>query len=267
MTESTKLVPPAQTTCSDCLNDCGDDPAVQSGTAAPCSTYGASQATKIDNDGVTSFALAMALRLTQARGQGRGGWHDPSQCSIETLGKLFAAAAFRGKTIDAGNYLMMLHQRGAEREVITQALVDHCHSATLPPPTDPGWPSAPGQCWGTNDEDFGCDTLDELLEQNGDLQPGDVVYVGEAHHPDPAEYADAEYVLDQVASQGYDDGGEYAENYPDVSTEAQAQLNSFLRPWLRKHCAPSFYVVSNSRPHTLTEADFAGRGRGEVPHD
>ncbi len=250
----------------DCLNSCGDDPAVAKGATTPCQWHAGIRAAWIDNNGVNTFAQAMCSRLEQKRAEGRGGWYDPAQCTVEYLAALLIGAILKGNAVDVANFAMMLHQRRAGPAVITQALLNHCAIAAAPL-QDPGWSGERGECWSANDEDFDSDTLDELLDRNDHLRPGDVVYVGESRHPDPAKYMDADGVLDEVASQGYDDGGKYAEDYPgEVSEEAKSQLNGFLRSWLRTHCAPSFYSVPKSRPYTLTAADFATTDHLETGH-
>ncbi|KJK24036.1 hypothetical protein UB46_12885 [Burkholderiaceae bacterium 16] len=103
-----------------------------------------------------------------------------------------------------------------------------------------------------------------MLAENDQLKPGDTVHVGQSAHPNPANYVDADDVIDVAANRGYDDGGEFAEDYPgDISEEAKERLNRFLRAWLRTYCAPSFYTVENERPYVLTAADFAGRQTSE----
>ena len=39
----------------------------------------------IDNQGVADFADAMRRKLEKKRAEGRGGWHDPDQCQLDTL--------------------------------------------------------------------------------------------------------------------------------------------------------------------------------------
>lgn len=112
------------------------------------------------------------------------------------------------------------------------------------------------QCWSANGEDFIFQSLRELLDAGADLAPGDVVHVGEADYPDTHQLIDASDVMDQMTDRAWDIAGEYAMDYPDVSNEAKAELESLLSAWITKHCPPTFFVVKNSKEYTLTTADM-----------
>lgn len=113
------------------------------------------------------------------------------------------------------------------------------------------------ECWSANDEDFSCLGLDELLNENDELKPGDTVYRGEAVRPDPTSYVDANDVIEMLGERAYDDAGDHADGWPCVSKDAEGELNHLLAGWMQKHCPPpSFYRVKNSTPYVLTEADF-----------
>ncbi|MBA4707550.1 hypothetical protein [Aquitalea aquatica] len=109
--------------------------------------------------------------------------------------------------------------------------------------------------WSENGEDFTSESLCELIE-NGELQPGQTIYVGEVKYHS-TDWIGADDVIDMIADRGYDEGGEYAECFPDVSEEAQAELEAFLAAWQAKHCAPSFFQVINVKEHVITEEEYA----------
>lgn len=116
-----------------------------------------------------------------------------------------------------------------------------------------------GECWSTNDEEFNCLDLAELLNENDELRPGDTIYRGEAVKPDPASYVDASDVIELLGERAHDDGGEYTDGWPDVSREAEAELEQLLKEWVRKHCSPTpFYRVKSTAPYVLTPQDFEG---------
>ncbi|WP_349616962.1 hypothetical protein [Azotobacter salinestris] len=122
---------------------------------------------------------------------------------------------------------------------------------------------SPIECWSTNEEDFNSLSLDELIGSNEHLKVGDTVWKGEAVHPDPTSYIDAGDVIELIGGRAYDDCGEYAEDFPDVSGEAKAELDELLAGWIRKHCSTtSFYKVSNVVEYTLTAEDLAGAEQG-----
>ena len=64
-----------------------------------------------DEAGVANFTDAMLERLEEKRGQGRGGWWDESQCSLQHLRDLFMQAVAKGNLVDIANFAMMIHSR------------------------------------------------------------------------------------------------------------------------------------------------------------
>lgn len=77
-----------------------------------------------DDAAVDRFAAAMKAKLAKAREKGRGGWDDPAQCSVEFLAKLLVEHLTKGNAgtfEDVANFAMMLHQRGADPQVLADA--------------------------------------------------------------------------------------------------------------------------------------------------
>lgn len=76
-----------------------------------------------DDAAVDRFAAAMKAKLAKAREKGRGGWDDPAQCSVEFLAKLLVEHLTKGNAgtfEDVANFAMMLHQRGADPQVLAR---------------------------------------------------------------------------------------------------------------------------------------------------
>lgn len=65
-----------------------------------------------DNLAVDRFAAAMKEKLAQKRAEGRGGWDNPDECSIEALSRMLIEHLGKGDPVDIGNFAMMIHQRG-----------------------------------------------------------------------------------------------------------------------------------------------------------
>jgi hypothetical protein len=62
--------------------------------------------------------------------------------------------------------------------------------------------------------------------------------------PDPAKYVpDVVSVLDQMSADAGDEGGDAAEDYPDVSKEGEEALGMLLRAWARQYARPTFWVA------------------------
>jgi hypothetical protein len=75
-----------------------------------------------DDVAIAVFGAQLASAMASGRMNGRGGWNNPNECSIEKLASLLVNNVWSGDIIDIGNYAMMLHYRGADRSAIPLAL-------------------------------------------------------------------------------------------------------------------------------------------------
>ena len=64
-----------------------------------------------DELGVLNFQREMRDKLEAKRLQGRSGWDDPDQCSIESLWELLEEHVQKRQAIDIGNFAMMIWNR------------------------------------------------------------------------------------------------------------------------------------------------------------
>lgn len=116
--------------------------------------------------------------------------------------------------------------------------------------------------WSHDNETFNCTDLGELLDQmvcDEELQAGRVVYYGEPVEPRRI-WVDADSVIEDIENRAYDDGGEHTEDFPNVSPEAKAELDAFLKEWQETHCKPTWWAVRNVKEYTLTTEDIADYG-------
>lgn len=74
-----------------------------------------------DERGVNVFTRAMRTRLSQKREQGRSGWHDPKQCTVEHLVQLLLKSVKEGRPVDIANFCMMVYMRNGEK-VLREAM-------------------------------------------------------------------------------------------------------------------------------------------------
>lgn len=115
------------------------------------------------------------------------------------------------------------------------------------------------EVWSADKYDFlrACDSLDELLSYDNDIEAGQTVYVGEAIPVEPEQLFDSDDLFDQLADRAYDIVGEAAEDYPErFSDDAAKELNDLVHGWMLKHCPPSFFCVRNVRPYKVTPEDL-----------
>ena len=101
------------------------------------------------------------------------------------------------------------------------------------------------------------DAKKEGLGRNSEGQSLDTIYLAKADFATNEQFfPDADLITEHMALQAEDVGGDYAENYPDVSKEAEEELTKELESLLSKWCeknkvAPTFFNVSNSQSYDL----------------
>lgn len=65
----------------------------------------------VDDRALRHFAVAMSTKLDKKRQEGRSGWHDPAQCTIESLRELLRSHVEKGDMVDIANFAMMIWHR------------------------------------------------------------------------------------------------------------------------------------------------------------
>lgn len=119
--------------------------------------------------------------------------------------------------------------------------------------------TAKRQAWGKDEEWFDCDSLEELIDNwhgSEEFEPGRIVFFGDVVDVNLKNLCDADDVIEMMGDRAYDECGESADNYPDVTKEARDELDALLLAWMEKHAKPTFYRVVNVRQYTLTAADL-----------
>lgn len=74
-----------------------------------------------DDLAVDKFAAMMKDKLKKSREKGRGGWDDPSRCSVEYLADLLIEHVQKGDPVDVANLAMMLALRNAKHGLLSAA--------------------------------------------------------------------------------------------------------------------------------------------------
>ncbi|QTD91787.1 hypothetical protein [Burkholderia anthina] len=113
--------------------------------------------------------------------------------------------------------------------------------------------------WSKDNEYFSCDDLCELLDMHDELAIGDVVYYGDVAPIPTPNLCDADDIITMIGERAYDEVGEAADGYPDISADAKAELESLIAGWIEKHSKPTFYRVINVREYVITADDTEGR--------
>lgn len=121
------------------------------------------------------------------------------------------------------------------------------------------------ECWSVDGEEFTFDNLGDLLDSRGDeLRPGHKVWRGTAFPPSLSSLADADSVIEDIRERAYDFGGEWADNYPEVTPEHKAKLQTLLEQWLAECPSPRFYQVTDAKPYILAIDDFTSEQLAEI---
>ncbi len=117
---------------------------------------------------------------------------------------------------------------------------------------------AKGECWSIDDENYNAHSLGELLDSHDYLKVGQDVFVADAIPATPETLVDADDIVEMFAERAYDEYGECAQDWPEVTEEAKVELDALLQAWAEKHCKALFWRVENSRAYTLTADDLSG---------
>lgn len=111
------------------------------------------------------------------------------------------------------------------------------------------------ECWSSDEENFRYDSLGELLDAE-EIDVGQTVYVGEQSDASAYGFVDADDIIEQFNERAYDEFGECAEDWPDVTKEAKAELNAYLAAWIERHSPQRFYRVVNVKKYTVSPEDL-----------
>ena len=114
----------------------------------------------------------------------------------------------------------------------------------------------PGECWSRDGERY-YDDFCEFLDMEGDLAPGDTVYRGTVKRYTGADLINrfaASSITDWMGEAAYDIVGEVADDYPNVSDEAKAELLALLKGWADKHATPTWWEAVDPREYVLAAA-------------
>ena len=123
------------------------------------------------------------------------------------------------------------------------------------------------KCYSVNGEDFNYDEIEEAINDKLSdefLPTGTVitVYEADAKPHKAGDYADA-FPLDTLSSNSWDDGGEYAEDWPNCTSEQGKELETMIADavnlWADKHgLHPTWYAVASIKEIQVELLDMDG---------
>jgi hypothetical protein len=117
---------------------------------------------------------------------------------------------------------------------------------------DSGWPEDWAEDWG--------DLLDRLMgeraiEKEQDLI-GEEYFEGDAIPVPLRRLIPIDTIIDVMNEEAWDVAGEYAEDWPDLTSEDKMKLEDLIVRFLSKKHAKEFYDVKNIVKKTITKDDI-----------
>ena len=116
-------------------------------------------------------------------------------------------------------------------------------------------------------ENYRFDDLTELLaelEDGGDLGEGKTIHAGTAIRHKASEFFYVDSLVDDMQNRAYDEAGEWAEDFPDISKEQSKELGDLIGAWLDKNVNVNFWTVGDAKEIQITAAMIAEFKRREA---
>lgn len=119
--------------------------------------------------------------------------------------------------------------------------------------------------WSIDEELFNLsskeEAIDSLFCNDTDDLVGRTIYFGKAIAPDVSCLVDADDIIEMLGERAYDNYGEWAESFPDLSKNdikdkaAIDSLNAYLKAWITENCPVNFWQVENVQKYAITQED------------
>lgn len=143
--------------------------------------------------------------------------------------------------------------------LIAVALEGAAQGATANPGESSPRPTSPRWTFGDNEEVFrGTDHESEAaaIADALDTYPdAETIWVGQIKPVDPKRLFRADHILEAIGERAYDEVGEVAEHWPELSKEDTAELEQLVMDYVLTKSPVTFFTVENSRSYTRGEAE------------
>lgn len=106
----------------------------------------------------------------------------------------------------------------------------------------------------------------QALDDDGQLTLGTEYRLGVSDRPDPADFFDANDLIEQMQERAHDVGGEFAEDYlTDLTDEQVLELGRLVKAWLESvKPQVNFFSVKRIQTFKVTQEDIdEHRGQSE----
>ena len=114
-------------------------------------------------------------------------------------------------------------------------------------------------CWGYSTSEYpeiwngNCDTREEAIAEGRAEFGGDEFWICDGTQPDTDRFINARGIIETAGQLAYDEAGDGAVEWPDVSKEAEKELDRLLAKWTRKHC-PIHFWICDGKPERVPAA-------------
>jgi hypothetical protein len=85
---------------------------------------------------------------------------------------------------------------------------------------------------------------------------GKEYFEGDPVRPKVRDLVDADGIIDYISENAYENYGEFAEDWPDLTTEEKEQFEDLIVKFLEEKAPPSFYRIENSVAKKITAEDL-----------
>ena len=101
--------------------------------------------------------------------------------------------------------------------------------------------------------------ISRMMEYNDEPPlPGDVVEIGPKIPHKASDFYSIDDILENMGERAYDECGECAEDFPDLSKEESAELDKLISDYLEAHALCTFWTVEKITKHEITAEEIAG---------
>ena len=113
--------------------------------------------------------------------------------------------------------------------------------------------------YGDNDEGFSSfdheTELSAVTDALDNYADAETIYVGQVKTLNVRRMIRADYLLEDIGERVYDDVGEAAEHWPELSEDQQAEFEGIIADYILSKAPADFYSVENVRVYTREQAE------------
>lgn len=115
------------------------------------------------------------------------------------------------------------------------------------------------QCWSVDEENFSYNSLDDLIDDNGDIEIGRTVWVADKVPITPLELCSGYDVIDKICDRASEIGGDYADNFIEELSGSKSKeqcLDKIIEKWITDNCEIGFWRAENIKEYEIIAQDI-----------